>query len=84
MTENAGAFEEHGEFAVPLYPFDVQQMADALYEALTMPEEDRKRLLAGAAEQVRSHDVSAWLQAQLRDLGVLDGRLHGFATSTER
>ena len=47
LSENAGAFEELGEYAVPLYPFDVQQMADALYEALTMPEPERKRLLAG-------------------------------------
>ena len=31
LSENTGAFEELGEFAVPLYPFDVQQMADALY-----------------------------------------------------
>jgi trehalose 6-phosphate synthase len=77
LSENTGAFEELGEFAVPLYPFDVQQMADALYEALTMPLEERARRLAGAAEQVRSHDVGAWLQAQLSDLGVLDIRLHG-------
>ncbi len=76
LSENTGAFEELGEFAVPLYPFDVQQMADALYEALTMPEEERARRLAGAAEQVRSHDVGAWLSAQLTDLGVLDTELH--------
>ena len=65
LSENTGAFEELGQYAVPLYPFDVQQMADALYEALTMPEQERARLLAGAAEQVRTHDVGAWLQAQL-------------------
>jgi hypothetical protein len=42
-----------------------------------MPEDERASRLAGAAEQVRSHDVAAWLQAQLSDLGVLDTRLHG-------
>jgi trehalose 6-phosphate synthase len=84
LSENAGAFEELGQYAVPLYPFDVQQMADALYEALTMPEGERVRLLSGAAEQVRSHDVGAWLQAQLCDLGVLDRTLHGLGTSPER
>jgi trehalose 6-phosphate synthase len=84
LSENAGAFEELGEFAVPLYPFDVQQMADALYEALTMPQALRARLLQGAADQVRGHDVGAWLQAQLSDLGVLDGTLHGLASPSER
>ncbi len=84
LSENAGAFEELGEFAVPMYPFDVQQMADALYEALTMPEAQRARMLTGAAEQVRSHDVGAWLSAQLCDLGVLDRTSHDVTASEER
>jgi trehalose 6-phosphate synthase len=84
LSENAGAFEELGQYAVPLYPFDVQQMADALYEALTMPEDERARLLTGAAKQVRGHDVGAWLQAQLCDLGVLDRTLHGLDASPGR
>jgi trehalose 6-phosphate synthase len=84
LSENTGAYEELGGYAVPLYPFDVQQMADALYEALTMPEQERARLLSGAAEQVRTHDVSAWLQAQLCDLGVLDGTLHHRSATSER
>ncbi len=31
-----------GAFAVTLYPFDIQQQADALYEALTMPAISRR------------------------------------------
>ncbi len=49
-----------------------------------MPEQERARLLNGAAEQVRGHDVGAWLQAQLDDLGVLDRTLHGLDAATER
>ncbi len=71
LSENTGAFEELGEYAVPLYPFDVQQMADALYAALTMPEQQRSELLQGASQQVRAHDVGAWLRAQLTDLDRL-------------
>ena len=37
LSENTGAHEELGAFAVTLHPFDLQQQADALYEALTMP-----------------------------------------------
>jgi trehalose 6-phosphate synthase len=73
LSENTGAHEELGAFAVTLYPFDIQQMADGLYEALTMPQADRARLLAAAAAQVRENDVSAWLSAQLRDLDRLRG-----------
>ncbi|ABW14351.1 Alpha,alpha-trehalose-phosphate synthase (UDP-forming) [Parafrankia sp. EAN1pec] len=73
LSEMAGSHEELGEFAVTLHPFDVQQMADALYTALTMPMEERHRRLAAAAEQVRTHDVRRWLNDQLADLRHLAG-----------
>ncbi|EFC84359.1 alpha,alpha-trehalose-phosphate synthase [Frankia sp. R43] len=73
LSEMAGAHEELGEFAVTLHPFDVQQMADALYEALVMPMDERHRRLAAAAEQVRTHDVRRWLNDQLVDLRHLAG-----------
>ncbi len=75
LSENAGAHEELGEYAVTLHPFDVQQMADALYESLIMPLEERQRRLAAAAEQVRTHDVGRWLSDQLDDLSQLAGYL---------
>ncbi|MCA1692555.1 MAG: trehalose-6-phosphate synthase [Actinobacteria bacterium] len=71
LSENAGAYEELGEFAVTLHPFDVQQQADAMYAALTMDAEDRRRRLAGAAAQVRENDVAKWLRDQLRDIREL-------------
>src|SRR5215217_5860292 len=36
LSENTGAHQELGAFAVTLHPFDIQQQADALYTALTM------------------------------------------------
>jgi trehalose 6-phosphate synthase len=37
LSENTGAHHELGEQAVTVYPYDIRQQADALYEALTMP-----------------------------------------------
>ena len=71
LSENAGAHEELGELAVTLYPFDLQQQADALYEALTMPAEERRRRHEAAAAHVRRHDVSDWFDAQLADIAEL-------------
>ena len=39
LSENAGAHEELGEWAVTVNPFDVGGQAEALHQALTMPEE---------------------------------------------
>ena len=68
LSENTGAHQELGEYAVTMHPIDVQQQADALYEALTMDPADRARRREGAAAVVRANDVRHWLAAQLRDV----------------
>jgi trehalose 6-phosphate synthase len=73
LSENTGAHEELGAFAVTLYPFDIQQQADALFEALTMPAEQRRELREAAADIVRANDVGKWLAFQLADLSEITG-----------
>lgn len=68
LSEKTGAFEELGESAVTAFPFDIQQQADALYEALTMDVAERERRLQAAREVVRANDVRNWLDVQLQDL----------------
>jgi trehalose 6-phosphate synthase len=68
LSENAGSHDELGEFALSINPFDIQQQADALHEALTMPSEERKRRLDQIRAQVREHDISRWIESQLADL----------------
>ncbi len=59
LSENAGAYEELGEFAVTLHPFDIQQQADAIFAALTMDAGERRQRLEAAAAQVRAAQASA-------------------------
>ncbi|MBV9293816.1 MAG: trehalose-6-phosphate synthase [Frankiales bacterium] len=68
LSENTGAHDELGEHALTVHPFDIQQQADAMFEALTMPRQQRAKLLVAAAERVRSNDVERWLRTQLDDL----------------
>jgi trehalose 6-phosphate synthase len=70
LSENTGAHQELGAFAVTLHPFDVQQQADALYEALTMDPAARRARREAAARVVEENDISKWLTTQLTDLGV--------------
>ncbi|MDQ6799148.1 MAG: trehalose-6-phosphate synthase [Actinomycetota bacterium] len=71
LSENAGAHEELGEFAVTLHPFDIQQQADAIFAALMMDGHERGHRLAAAAAFVRENDVAKWLHDQLVDVGEL-------------
>jgi trehalose 6-phosphate synthase len=68
LSENTGAHDELGEFALTVHPFDLQQQADAMYEALTMDRGRRAELLGAAADVVRENDVERWLRRQLDDL----------------
>ena len=70
LSENTGAHQELGAFAVTLYPFDIQQQADALYESLTMDHGLRRARREAAARVVEENDIAKWLNAQLTDLGV--------------
>jgi trehalose 6-phosphate synthase len=68
LSESTGAYAELGRFAVSVNPFDVQQQADALYEALTMPAHERRQRREAAAEVVRTNDIGKWLHAQIEDV----------------
>jgi trehalose 6-phosphate synthase len=73
LSENTGAHQELGAFAVTLHPFDIQQQADALHTALTMDRGLRRARREAAATVVEENDITKWLQAQLIDLGVTPG-----------
>src|SRR5215213_265017 len=68
LSENTGAHEELGEFALSVNPFDVQELADAIHTALTMPAEERKRRADGLLETVTSRDPGDWIDEQIEDI----------------
>jgi trehalose 6-phosphate synthase len=68
LSENTGAHEELGEWALTVNPFDVAGQAAALYEALTMAPEERRRRAEAICGQVRDHDLARWSWLQMEDL----------------
>lgn len=71
LSENAGAHAELGAVALTLHPFDIEQQATALYEALTMPMAERLERQQIGAEIVRTNSVQKWLQHQLNDIDAI-------------
>jgi len=76
LSENAGAHEELGEWAVTVNPFDVVGQADALYEALTMDEDERRRRSEAIKAHVRANDVGAWIAGLLADFDRASRNVH--------
>jgi len=68
LSENTGAYEELGEWALGVNPFDVSAQADAIHRALELPREDRRARLDAIRAHVREHDLAAWVESQLADL----------------
>ena len=70
LSENAGAHEELGEHAITVNPFDVDEQADALHEALTMSDEERDRRAEALEQTIRTNTIEEWAEAQLKDIAA--------------
>ena len=68
LGENTGAHEELGEFALSVNPFDVQELADAIFAALTMSAEERSWRAQGLKRIVTARDPGDWVDDQLADI----------------
>ena len=71
LSQNAGAHEELGQWAVTVDPFDVSDQADALYRALSLSAGERRRRADAIRAHVRAHDIREWIDAQLHDLDAV-------------
>jgi trehalose 6-phosphate synthase len=70
LSENTGAHDELGSFALSVNPFDVEAQAEALHAALTMPLDERFARNEEIRRIVRENDVFKWLDAQRKDIAA--------------
>lgn len=68
LSEGAGAVSQLGDHSLIIGPTDVEGTADAIYDALTMPLEDRRRRAEGLRRAVESDDVTTWFENQVADM----------------
>ncbi|MGW0755091.1 alpha,alpha-trehalose-phosphate synthase (UDP-forming) [Streptomyces sp. NPDC002814] len=68
LSREAGAYEELGEDAITVNPYDVTGTAEALYEALTMPAGERGERTKRLAAAATSLPPAQWFLDQLNAL----------------
>ncbi len=68
LSEFAGASAELGE-ALLVNPYDIDQMAATIKQALAMPQSDRQTRMRGLRRRVFAYDVHAWVSQFLIELG---------------
>jgi trehalose 6-phosphate synthase len=73
LSREAGAYEELGEDAIVVNPYDVEQTATALHEALTMPAGERAEHAKRLAAAATALPPAQWFLDQLNALNALNG-----------
>jgi trehalose 6-phosphate synthase len=68
LSENTGAHEELGEYALSVNPFDIQELADSIHAALTMDPQERARRAEGLRRTITARDPGDWIDEQLADI----------------
>ena len=68
LSEGAGAAMQLGDDALIVSPADIEGTAEAIYQALTMPIQERQRRAQRLRRQVERDDVSVWFRDQLADI----------------
>ncbi|MFF4213767.1 trehalose-6-phosphate synthase [Streptomyces sp. NPDC001796] len=70
LSREAGAYEELGEDAVTVNPYDIRGTAEALHEALSMPAGERAERSKRLAAQATALPPARWFLDQLAALEV--------------
>jgi trehalose 6-phosphate synthase/phosphatase len=73
LSEFAGSAHELFK-AIKVNPYDVDMMAGAIEEALTMEQSDKTRRMTGMYERVSEYDAVFWANSFLSDLASLPQR----------
>jgi trehalose 6-phosphate synthase len=74
LSEMAGAHEQLGEYALSICPTDLEGTMRALYSAITMPAEEKRRRAATLRKAIQEEDIIFWLERQFRDLMAVSRR----------
>ena len=68
LSEGAGAAIQLGDDALMISPADVEGTADAIYQAFTMPQAERRRRAENLRRAVEGDDVAKCFREQLWDI----------------
>jgi trehalose 6-phosphate synthase len=77
LSRRTGAWEELGEWAIGVDPYDVDATSRALERALGLPRAESAARLAGIRERVLARDPSGWADAELSALDDARSTMRG-------
>ncbi len=70
LSEFAGAAQQLGKASLLVNPFNLEEVADRIYQAYYMEEEERKRRMRKLRAEVRRNNIFRWIEHYLSVLGM--------------
>jgi trehalose 6-phosphate synthase/phosphatase len=70
LSEFAGAAQELPQ-AIIVNPYDIDQMAHALQQAMEMPQPERERRMAPMRRRIQRYDAQRWARSFIEDLAAV-------------
>ncbi|HEX8036657.1 MAG TPA: trehalose-6-phosphate synthase [Ktedonobacterales bacterium] len=67
LSRTAGASRQMAGAVLPVTPTDIEETAEQLYTALTMPQHERQQIATRARNIVLNESLARWIEDQLRD-----------------
>ncbi|MCX6013864.1 MAG: trehalose-6-phosphate synthase [Chloroflexi bacterium] len=71
LSESVGAYQQLKEGVVTLTAVDIEATVSAIYKALTMPAEERKKKAEILKAAIKKDDMTQWLYNQFQDIKSL-------------
>jgi len=70
LSEFAGAAQQLGKASLLVNPFNLEEVADRIYQAYHMEEEERKRRMTKLRAEVRRNSIFRWIEHYLSAVGM--------------
>jgi trehalose 6-phosphate synthase/phosphatase len=80
LSEMAGASQELAD-AIQINPNDTNRLADAMYEALTMSEEEQVAQMTNMQAIIRTYDIHHWVKLFMDRLSYIKDKQKSYATT---
>lgn len=68
LSRTAGAYQQLHDAVLPIAPYSIEETSHALYTALTMPLENKKRMHEAGLQILNTSTLQDWLETQLDDI----------------
>ncbi|GCE19252.1 alpha,alpha-trehalose-phosphate synthase (UDP-forming) [Dictyobacter kobayashii] len=82
LSRTAGAFQQLAKGSIPTSPTDIFETSQALYQALTLPAEERHLKATLARQAVERSDLNVWMARQISDINELLERVFSSTAPT--